>query len=58
MWLGRRCTLDSSCFAIWGSVRLMSTIGFRISELRRVEAYLLRHFEQLCNDWNRIHGLP
>lgn len=41
-----------------GSVRLMSTIGFRISELRRVEAYLLRHLEQLCNDWNQIHGLP
>lgn len=39
-----------------GKVRLLSNIGFGLSQLRQIEIYLLRHLAHLCSEWGRIHG--
>ena len=39
-----------------GRVRLLSTIGFGLGQLRLIEAYLLNHLAHLCSEWGRIHG--
>ncbi len=36
--------------------RLMSNVGFSLSQLRQIAAYLSKHVGHLCDEWGRIHG--
>jgi hypothetical protein len=37
-------------------VRLLSNIGFGLSQLKQIERHLLKHLAHLCGEWGRIHG--
>ena len=39
-----------------GGLRLLSNVGFRLAQIRQIDAYLLRHLSHLCDEWKRIHG--
>ena len=39
-----------------GGLRLLSNVGFRLTQIRQIAAYLLRHLAHLCDEWKRIHG--
>ena len=39
-----------------GQVRLMSNVGFTLSQLHVIAAYLVKHLDRLCGEWGRIHG--
>jgi Domain of unknown function (DUF4160) len=39
-----------------GKVKLMDSVGFKLKQLREIEAYLLNHIEHLCSEWERVHG--
>lgn len=36
-------------------VRLMSTVGFSLAQLRLIESYLVEHIGHLCQQWGEIH---
>jgi hypothetical protein len=38
-----------------GEVRLMSNIGFGLSQLKQIERFLVNHLARLCTEWGRIH---
>lgn len=39
-----------------GRVRLMSSVGFSLSQIQPIGAYLVEHLAHLCNEWRKIHG--
>ena len=41
---------------VLGQVRLLSTFGYGLGQLRQIETYLLNHLVHLCSEWRRIHG--
>jgi hypothetical protein len=39
-----------------GQARLLSSLGFDQSQLRKIATYLQTHLVHLCSEWGRIHG--
>lgn len=37
-------------------VRLLSSVGFRLGQIRQIEAYLVDNLTHLCSEWEKIHG--
>lgn len=40
------------------SVALRENYGFALRELRNIEHCLLKQFDELCREWEMIHGHP
>ena len=39
-----------------GPLTLRESVGFKVTELNRLEAALAAEMDRLCSEWERIHG--
>jgi Domain of unknown function (DUF4160) len=55
--IGRGCesVFNLSCWV--GPVELRENYGFSRRELSRIKTALTEHLEDLCRDWEEIHGI-